>query len=191
MRKIVVPRAAQRADVVPEIGPVLRIEPRARLVQEQHLGLVHDPERDVEPSALPAGIGLDPAVRELVQVEDLHQLLRPRAHRGQVAPVETPLEDEVLASGGELVGAAELAHVPDPLADRLGWRATSIPATVALPAVDRQQRRQHPQGRRLAGSVRAEEAEDLSLSDLDADSAHRLDGSPPRVEAACAGRWSR
>ena len=67
----------QRPDVIPEIGPILRVEPRARLVEEQHLGLVHDPERDVEPPPLPAGISSHPAVRELVEVEDLHQLLRP------------------------------------------------------------------------------------------------------------------
>ena len=57
--------------------PILRIESRARLIEEQHFRLVHDPERDVESPTLPARICLHTAICELVDVEDLHQQLRP------------------------------------------------------------------------------------------------------------------
>ena len=40
---------------------------------------------------------------------------------------------------------------------------------------DRQQRRQHPHGRRLAGAIRPQEAKDLAALDPQVDPAHRLD----------------
>jgi hypothetical protein len=40
---------------------------------------------------------------------------------------------------------------------------------------DRQQRREHAHGRRLAGAVGAEKAEDLTVLDLEIDAAHGLD----------------
>jgi len=92
------------------------------------------------------------------------------------------LQYEVLASGGEFVGTPELAHVPDALAHLLGLAGDVDAGHRGAPAVDREQRGQHAQCRRLAGSVRAEEAEDLSLPDLDADAPHRLDGPASRVE---------
>src|SRR5690606_13760035 len=39
------------------------------------------------------------------------------------------------------------------------------------------QRREHAQGRRLTGSVRAEEAEDLTFTDVQVDAAHGFDRS--------------
>ena len=76
MRKIVVPRSRSTADVIPQVRPVLRVEAGRRLVEEQHLGLVDDPERDVEPPALAAGVGLDATVGEAREVEQLEQLAR-------------------------------------------------------------------------------------------------------------------
>ena len=65
---------AQRADVVPEVGAVLRVKPGAGLIEEQHLGPVDDPERDVEAAALAARVGADAAVGELGQIEQVDQL---------------------------------------------------------------------------------------------------------------------
>ena len=56
---------AQGADVVPQVGAVLRVEPGARLVQEKHLGLVDDPQGNVQPPALAPRVGLYPPVSEL------------------------------------------------------------------------------------------------------------------------------
>jgi hypothetical protein len=41
----------------------------------------------------------------------------------------------------------------------------------------RDQRGQHAQRRRLAGAVRAEEAEDLAFADAEVDAAHGFDGA--------------
>ena len=54
-----------------------------------------------------------------------------------------------------------------------GCRWMSKPLTSAVPDRRRQQRRQHPDERGLAGAVRAEQTEDLALLDGEA---HALDG---------------
>ena len=60
-----------------------------------------------------------------------------------------------------------------------GSAATSTPATRAVPEVIVIERRQHPHGRRLAGAVGPEEAEDLAGLDPQVDAAHRLDDARP------------
>ena len=80
----------EAADVLPEIRPVLRVQPGARLVQEQHLGLVHDAERDVEAAALAARVGGHPAVGEPGQVQQGQHLLRPPGDLGPAAPYSRP-----------------------------------------------------------------------------------------------------
>jgi hypothetical protein len=50
-----------------------------------------------------------------------------------------------------------------------GSRCDVVAGDRRPPAVGPQQRRQHPQGGRLAGAVRAEEAEDLAGGDVEGD----------------------
>ena len=66
---------------------------------------------------------------------------------------------QVLGAGQVLVDGRVLAGKADLGAQRGGWRVTSMPATRALPPSGAQQRRQDPDGGRLAGAVRAEQAE--------------------------------
>src|SRR5205085_4011833 len=92
-----------------------------------------------------------------------------------------------------------LEHDADPLAERaarlLGVEAEDVdgprvPAAVALEDLDR---------RRLAGAVRAEEAEDLAVRDLEVDAAHRLeravrfaqsaDGDCRHAETSSTSTW--
>ena len=70
-------------------------------------------------------------------------------------------------------------------------RTTSWPATRALAAVRSQQRAQHLDRRRLAGAVRAEEAERLAARDVEVDAAHRLDVAEALDEAADRDRRAR
>ena len=64
---------AQHADLVPQVRSVLRVEARGRLVEEEHVGLVDDAERDVETPALTARVRVDAAVGELGEVEHVDQ----------------------------------------------------------------------------------------------------------------------
>ena len=76
----------QVADVVPQVGPVLRVEPGARFVEEQHLGPVDDAQGHVQPPALAARIGLGPSVGELGEVEDGQHLVSSRRTRALPPP---------------------------------------------------------------------------------------------------------
>ena len=53
MRKTVVPSSRSFADLVPHAGPRLRVETGRRLVEEEDLRPVDDPETDVEPARMP------------------------------------------------------------------------------------------------------------------------------------------
>ena len=60
--------------LVPDRQPARRVEPGGRLVEEQHLGLVHERRREVEPAFHAARVALDHAGRR-----------RPRARRARAA----------------------------------------------------------------------------------------------------------
>ena len=72
-------RPAQVDDVLPEVGAAVRVEAGRRLVEEQQLGAVDEPERDVEPALLAARERLHLPVRDLVELERLDELGGPRA----------------------------------------------------------------------------------------------------------------
>ena len=60
--------------------------------------------------------------------------------------------------------------------------STSKPSTVARPSRRRDERGQQPDRRRLAGAVRAEEAEDLAAADLEVHAADRPQVAEPPAE---------
>ena len=95
---------------------------------------------------------------------------------GRVEAEQPPVQGEQLAAGLARVEARLLQRDADPpRGRRRGRAATSTPGDLGAAGGDRQQRRQHPHGRRLAGAVRAEEAEDLAGADLEVDAADGLD----------------
>ena len=75
---------AQGAHVLPEVCAVLRVKAGGRLVEEQHLGLMDDPERHVQPASLPTRVRLDLTVGEAREVEQVEQLLRRARRRRRV-----------------------------------------------------------------------------------------------------------
>ncbi len=77
MRKIVVPRSfVEPTDLVPDGGATRRIETGRRLVEEQHLGLVHERRGEVETSLHPAGVGADAAIDRIADVDEHEQVTR-------------------------------------------------------------------------------------------------------------------
>ena len=61
------------AHLLPEGDAADRIEPGGRLVEEQHLRLVHERQREVEAPAHAAGVGADPAVGRAGETDALEQ----------------------------------------------------------------------------------------------------------------------
>ena len=101
---------------------------------------------------------------------------------GEVASVQPALEDEVLPAGGQVVGAAQLAHVADPGPDLLRLAGHVETGHRGRAGVDGEQGRHHPQGGRLARPVGTEEPEDLAPRHVDAHPADRVDIPPLRAE---------
>ena len=71
-----VPGVAELAHLVPHPRSALRIEAGGRLVEEEQLGQVHEPDADVEAALLPARIGLGRSVGAVVELERRDELRR-------------------------------------------------------------------------------------------------------------------
>ena len=142
--------------LVPHRQPARGVEAGRRLVEEQHLGPVHERRREVEPALHAARVALDPAVGRVLELDQLEQLLGARrAPRAATARTAAPAARAARARSGAGRARPPAARRRSAAAPRRGRAATSTPATRARARRDRQQRRQHPHGRRLAGAVRA------------------------------------
>ena len=102
VRKTVVPRSVlRRADLLPQVSPARRVEAGRGLVEEEHLGLVHERQGQVEPAAHAAGVRADPPVGGGGEPDPFEQVgvapvrLRPRE------AVQHGLEPQQLAPGHE------------------------------------------------------------------------------------------
>jgi len=136
---------------------------------------VNERRREVEPALHAAGVALDPPVRGVFELDQGQQLLRPPLGLIRAQPEQPPVQDEQLAACLAGVEAGLLERDADPAAGFVGV-AGDVDARHLRPAGgDRQQRRQHPHGGRLARPVGAEEAEDLAAGDLQVDAADGLD----------------
>src|SRR5690606_16142447 len=70
---------AQRADDVPQLAAARRVQAGGRLVEEDDRDGDDEAQRDVEPSAHPAGEGADPTARGGGEAEALDELTGPGA----------------------------------------------------------------------------------------------------------------
>ena len=160
-------------DHVPHAESAARVEPGRRLVEEEDARPAGQRRREVEPPAHPARVGLGDAVCGVLELEALEQLVGARAgllFREVVEPSEHP---EVLASGQVLVHGRVLAGEADRLAHRLRF-ADDVEARHACAAGIRlQQRREDADGRRLAGPIRPEQAENGAFLHLEVDAVER------------------
>ena len=174
MTRIVTPLARHVLDQAPELPARHRIDAAGGLVEKHDAGLVEDRAAERQP--------LPPAAGEIVGLRvsrparpaiSTHEPLR-SAILVVVQAVQRAEEPDVLLDGQRLVQRKLLRHVADaPL--HLFRVAADVDAVDHGRAGCRlQQPAHHADGRRLAGAVGAEEAEDLSSPDLEADA---IDGA--------------
>ena len=78
--------AVDAPHLVPHGQPARGVEPGGRLVEEQHLGLVHERGREVEPPLHAAAVALDAPVGGVVELDQLEQLLRARRRLARRIP---------------------------------------------------------------------------------------------------------
>jgi hypothetical protein len=161
--------AAQVADDRPDLVATSRIEAGGRLVEEEHAWPGEQARCEVKSPAHPARVGLRGSIGGVGELEALEQLrcaiARFRAGEAEQASehLQVLAACEQLVDGGELTGQGEeLAHLrrlrDDVVSEELG------PARVGL-----EQRGQDADERRLARPVRAEQAEDHPLRNLQID----------------------
>ena len=161
------PGAAQASDHVPGLPPRVRVEPGSRLVEEQHLRVTDQGQRQIQPARLPPGQGPHPRPALSSQADLLDRLRhipRPGIEAGEQGD---HLPDRQLG-----VHAARLQHDPDPLAEVAiaGARIepehpdrTTRPPPVPFEYLHR---------RGLARPVRPEQGVDLAAPDLEAHAIH-------------------
>ena len=146
------------------------VEARRRLVEEEQLWIPDQRDREIEPAALAAGQRPALRIRLLLEPDELEDV--PRRARIVVVPGE---ELEMLADREVREQLAALGHDADPptpsavCAFWVGAEHANLAGVATAIA------HQDLDGRRLAGAVRAEQAEDLARRQLEVDPAHGLD----------------
>ena len=147
---------------------------------------MHDPKGDFEPPALAARIRPGDAIDEFGELQPFDELIRPVARLPGTRPIELALEDEALTPGGRQIRSPELTDITDPPANLSRAPGNIDARDESLACLDRDERGEHAQRRRLAGPIRPEKAEYLALLDGDVDSTHGLD--PLRAQAEGLGQ---
>jgi hypothetical protein len=173
----------QLADHVPDLAPAARVEPGGGLVQAQDGGPADEAGGQVEAAAHAARVGLDRAAARVGQVEALQQLPGPGPGVAARELEQAGDQDQVLGPGQLLVDGGVLAGQADQAPDPVGLADHVEAADAGVSAVRAQQGGQDAHGRRLAGPVRAEQAEDRALADGQVDPGERRGLAEPLDQA--------
>ena len=168
----------------PELPPRQGIDAAGRLVEEENRRLVKDGAAECQPLAPPAGQVACQRRFPAAQPRHLEHELAPRLDAAAGQPVDAAPEADVLIDGQQLVEREALRHVADTLFHRFRLAAD-------VDAVDErrarrwaQQPAEHADGRRLAGAIAAEEAEDLAALDRERQVVDRDEVAEPPREIA-------
>ena len=150
---------------IPHRNPALRIEPRRRLIQKQHLRPVRNRPRNLHPLRQPAGKLRGIRLRPLRQVELRQKLVRPLLRVRPRKPEVKAMKVDVLEDRASPVKRVVLRHHPhaSPCHRR---RLHHIHTGNAHRAGGRQRaRRADTDGRGLARAVRPKQTKQLALPD--------------------------
>ena len=112
------PAATRSAIVCAQVAGADGVDADRRLVEEDDLGVVQDPARDVQPLAHAARVALDALLLAALQADELEHLVDPVALCLAGDAVELGEVAEVVVRGEPLVEPAVAAEdVADPLAN--------------------------------------------------------------------------
>ena len=174
----------QPGDLLLEVDPVLRVEARRRLVEEEDPRRVHQTDRDVEPSALAARQGRDRPHRLLGEVERRDELVGALVGLTPAHPERPGLADQLVAPALGVAGRVALADVADRAPHVAVLAHHVVPGDLGGAGGRWQEGGEHPQGRRLPGTVGSEERDELALGDLQIEAADGLHGGLVTGEVA-------
>jgi hypothetical protein len=163
---------AQRANQLPGGPACRRVEAGRRLVEEDEVGVADEGDPEVEATLLAAGQGLHTGVALLSEPDEVDDLVH------VAGPLVVAGEEAVhLAHGQERAQLGLLQDDADPFPQRARGRARVVPEDDGVAAVPVPVPLEDLDRGRLPGTVRPEEAEDLSLCHREAHTAERCDGS--------------
>ena len=162
---------AERANRRPGLAPCVWIEAGRGLVEEEHVGVADEREREVEPPALAARERAGAGVAAGLELDEL----RSRRRSGS----EREYQPACISSSSPTVRSCEIAGScsTTPMRSRSSRSPLpgSRPRTETRPELGQAVALDDLDGRRLAGAVRPEQAEHLAGLDREADAAHRAD----------------
>jgi len=163
-----------RADQVEQLVSYARVEPHRRLVEEQHARLRDERARQLEPPALAAAVAADRAVDQLREAERVDEVADAARGRARLDSPEAGVQVEMAPAGQ---GAVDHRLLEDDAADapcRQRFPHDVEAADARRPAARRDRRRQHADRGRLARAVRPQQAEHLTVRDVEVDPADGL-----------------
>ncbi|MDQ1204380.1 hypothetical protein QE377_000739 [Microbacterium sp. SORGH_AS 862] len=169
------PRSGETAQQPAQIDARLRIQSGSRLVQKEHLRVVHQGPGETEALLLSAREHPGRCARKRPQTDVVEEGVGARARIRLRHPVEPPGHDERLPRRQRTPRAKRVRH-PAEDAPRGRGILDGIDAVDADRAgIGTQQRREHEQQRGLAGSVRADEPGHAPRLGDERGAPHRLD----------------
>ena len=174
-------RALESLQCIPEQVSRLWVKTRGRLIQHQDAWRIDQRTRNRESSLHAAGERLHLILCAIGQLEEFKQLIGAFGNL-LVRQTEEATEDEkVLAHGQLLVKGLLLMHHTDLAADARAISVWVAPQDAECPRGARRDARDHAHRRRLPRPIRAEEAEELAVTDVEINGVHRR----PLPEGLC------
>ncbi len=169
----------QPADHLQELESGMRVEARGRLVEDGDLGLLHHDLGDAQTLAHAARVGRNPSVDHVGQLHALHRLHDAPADLRSRNSEQACRVGQILPRRQVIVEAHRIRQVTDPALDLEGLAHRVEAQHLDRAAADLRQPQHHQDGRRLAGAIGAEQAEDLAAANIEVDG---VDGALRAVE---------
>ena len=163
-----------RAHVVAEIG----VEIGQGLVEEQQPRAANEGPADRDALLLASARGLRLAVQDMADAQHLRHFGHPRPDLGAGGPGFPERVGEILEDRKVRIESERLEHHRDAAIGR-GDPCDLFPVEHDPPAVRHLQPRDDPKGSGLSGGARAEEAEELPVSDIQIETVERDDRAEP------------
>ena len=165
--------ACQRAHVLAHLDAALRVQSGFGLVQHDDIGIVHQGHGQVEPALHPAGERAGQLVAFVGQPQVVEQLFAPPAGVAPAHAVHLAHELQLFDAGQPFPQHDILRAHADARTRRRSAVVNGQAAHHHAPRIRLQQATHHADGGRLAGPVRPEEAEHLTLVDVQRQVVHR------------------
>ena len=165
--------AAELAQQLAELNARARVQTGRRFVKEQHLGVVDEGVGEAQALLHAAREAADVRLALGREIDQLQQVADHALSLGGSKAVAPTEEVQVLPDLHVVVDPKGVGHVAEDAPNRLGVPTDRFAGHRCVPGRGHEQRREHPEHRRLARPVRSDETEDLAFLDREIHAANR------------------